>query len=124
LDYECAKVNRIFFARLSEGEDLIEAVEKIAEKEKIEFGVFFVIGTLKKAVFGFYSPQMRPVTMEEPLEITSCIGNISRKDEKLKVHAHINITDSKFHCYGGHLLSGCEIDRVGELAILELTKQN
>ena len=123
MNYECTKVDRVIFAKLSKGEDLIESVEEIAEKEKIDFGVFFIIGTLKKAVFGFYSPQMRPVTMEEPLEIISCIGNITRKDGKLKVHAHINITDSKYHSYGGHLLPGCEIDVVGELVILELTKE-
>ena len=122
MEYESAKIGRVIFAKLSEGEELIASIKEIASKEKIKFGVFFLIGTLRKATFGFYHPEMRPVTMEEPLEITSCIGNIVEKDGEVKVHAHINITDSKLRCYGEHLLPGCEIDVVGELVILELVK--
>jgi len=121
--YEVFKVGRIFFAKLSTGEDLIKSIEELAKKEGVKNGVFFVIGTLKKATFGFYSPKMRPITIEEPLEMISCVGNISEKNGEIKVHAHISISDSKYHCYAGHLLPGSEIDVVGEAVIFELAKQ-
>ncbi|MCD6528783.1 DNA-binding protein [Candidatus Bathyarchaeota archaeon] len=119
--YEGFKVCRVIFAKLSRGEDLIGSIEELVKKEGIKNGVFFVIGTLKKATFGFYSPEMHPVTIEEPLEIVSCIGNITERDGETKVHAHITVSDSKYHCYGGHLMPGSRIDVVGEVAIFELT---
>jgi len=106
------------FARLTAGEDLIQAIKETAKKAGIDFGVFLIIGTLREATFGFYSPSMKPVTIEEPLEILSCIGNVKRESGELKVHAHIVVSDSKFHSYGGHLLEGNKIDRVGELFLI------
>ena len=101
LEYESAKIGRVIFAKLSEGEELIESIKEIASKEKIKFGVFFLIGTLRKATFGFYHPEMRPVTMEEPLEITSCIGNIVEKDGKLKFMRTLTLQTPSFTVTAG-----------------------
>ena len=110
------------FAILKPDEELMEGIKEVAEKSKIDFGVFSVIGTLKQSCFGFYSPSMRPVTMKEPLEILSCIGNVRKENGGYRVHAHISISDSKFHCYGGHLLEGNIIDHVGELLLIGTTQ--
>ena len=114
-------LGKAVFAILKPDEELMEAVKEVAEKSKIDFGVFSIIGTLKQSSFGFYSPSMRPVTIKEPLEILSCIGNVRKENGGFRVHAHISISDSKFHCYGGHVLEGNIIDRVGELLLLGTT---
>jgi len=111
-------MGKFVFAKLTSGEDLIQAIKETAEKSGINLGVFHIIGTLKEANFGFYSPHMKPVTIEEPLEILSCTGNVRKENGELKVHAHIIVSDSKFHPYGGHLLEGNRIDRLGELYML------
>jgi predicted DNA-binding protein with PD1-like motif len=115
-----AKPGKIVMAKLSPGEDLQKSVIETAQKAGISSGVFLIIGTLKQVTMGFYSPVMTPVTIKEPLEIVSCIGNIAKREGSLASHAHITVTDSKLHSYGGHMLEGCTVDRVAELTIFEL----
>lgn len=110
----------MIFARLSPGDDLVGGVKEIAGKAGVNAGIFMIIGTLKHVTMAFYSPSLRPVSMTEPLEILSCIGNVFRKTDGWAVHAHIDVSDSKLHSYGGHLLEGCEVDKAGEVALFEL----
>jgi len=115
------KAGRIIFGRLSPGDDLIAGVKEIASKASVSWGVFLIIGTLKQVSMGFYSPVMKPVTITEPLEILSCVGNISKRANGFVLHAHIDVSDSKLHSYGGHLLEGSQVDKAGEVALFELT---
>ena len=121
MEYMSGSFGRMVVAKLSPGEDLIESIRSLAEQENIQSGIFFVIGTLSQAHFYFYAPKKRPVMLKEPLEIISCIGNISVKEGQPFVHAHISVSDSKYLCYAGHLLEDSLIDRVGEVFILELS---
>lgn len=115
-----ASIGRTVFARLSEGEDLLESVTKVAEKARISAGFFFLIGTLKKANLGFFREGKYETTeIEAPLEIVSCSGNVSFKEEKVFAHAHIVVSDEKAIAYGGHVLSGCLIGVTGELVLVE-----
>ncbi|MEM2905524.1 MAG: DUF296 domain-containing protein [Candidatus Bathyarchaeia archaeon] len=114
------RAGRVVFARLSPGDDLIAGLKEIAARTGVTWGVFTIIGTLKQVSMGFYSPTMRPVLMTEPLEILSCIGSISRRADDYVVHAHIDVSDSKLHSYGGHLLEGSQVDKAGEVALFEL----
>ena len=49
-----SKIKRTIFARLFEDEDLLETIAAAAKQNKINSGFFFLIGTLKNAVLGFY----------------------------------------------------------------------
>jgi hypothetical protein len=47
-------------------------------------------------------------------EITSLTGNISRMNDEVYLHLHINLSDANYQTYGGHLNSAvvsatCEI---------------
>jgi predicted DNA-binding protein with PD1-like motif len=117
-----AGVGRTVLARLSEGEDLLESVTKAAGRAGISAGFFFLIGTLKKANLGFFQEGRYETTeIDAPLEIVSCSGNISIKDEKVFAHAHIVVSDEKAIAYGGHVMSGCLIGVTGELVLVEAT---
>lgn len=120
MEYMSGSFGRMVVAKLLPGEDLIGSIRSIAQEERIQSGIFFAIGTLLQAHFYFYAPKESPVLLKEPLEIISCIGNISLKEGKPFIHAHISVSDSKYHCYAGHLLEDSLIDRVGEVFILEL----
>jgi len=74
-------LGKAVFAKLSPGIELMEAIKETAEKADIDFGIFFVIGTLKQAAFGFYAPAMKPVTLQEPLEILSCTETSQSRKE-------------------------------------------
>ena len=117
-----SKVGRVVFARLSEDEDLLEAITLRAKRAKITTGFFILIGALKKAKFGFYRGQeYKPLEISEPVEIVSCIGNISVKKQEPIVHAHISISNDKGAAFGGHLLSGCVVSVNAELVLVEAT---
>ncbi|UCG36169.1 MAG: DNA-binding protein [Candidatus Bathyarchaeota archaeon] len=114
-----SEVRKIVFARLSEGDDLLESIASVARKSDVNSGFFFLIGTLKEAMLGYYKQgKYVPIEKKGPLEIVSCTGNISADEMKrLVVHGHIVVSDDKADCFGGHVLPGCTIDATGELTL-------
>jgi hypothetical protein len=120
-----AETGRIMFVRLFEGEDLLEAVTQAVKKSRIRAGFFILIGTLRKATMGFFHEgRYQPIEISGPLEIVSCMGNISIKENKPFVHAHIAVSNRNGEVFGGHVLSGCTIAATGELVLFEATNVN
>ena len=111
------KETRLIAGRLAHGKDLLEAIEEICKKNKIKMGKVSAIGAVSQAAFGYYDQGKKKYlkkTLRRKLEIVSCIGNISLKDKKPFVHAHIALSNSKGEVLGGHLVPGntifaCEI---------------
>lgn len=104
---------------LPHGEDLLAAIEDAATKADARSGVFFLIGALDKARFGFYTEggTFEPIDIERQLDITSCIGNLADEDGRLVIHAHMTVSDAEGRVYGGHVLTGCRIWIRAELVI-------
>jgi len=115
-----SKLGRIVFAQLAEDEDLLETITLAAEKSHITAGFFILIGTLKNANLGFYHKgKYKTIKIPSPLEIVSCMGNISVKENKPFVHAHVSVSNEKGEVMGGHLMPGCTIAAAGELVLIE-----
>lgn len=115
------QIGRICFSRIFEDEDLAEAVKKRVEESDVKAGVFILIGTLKKAVLGYYKEgEYKPIELDGPLEIASCMGNIAvnEKDEII-VHPHIVVSNGKSEAFGGHLMKGSLVGATAELVIVE-----
>jgi hypothetical protein len=115
------QVGRICFSRIFEDEDLAEAIKKRVEQNSIQAGMFFLIGTLKKAVLGYYKEgQYDSIQLDGPLEIASCMGNIA-VDEKGEViiHAHLVVSNEKGQAFGGHLMNGSYVGATAELVVIE-----
>ena len=114
-------VGKIHFFRLFEDEDLVEAIRKRAEKNGVNAGVLFVIGTLKDAVLGYYlKGEYKYIKLDMPLEIASCMGNIALdEDGKLIVHAHIVVSNDRGEAFGGHLMQNSHVAATAELVIIE-----
>ncbi len=114
------ELKKTVFARLLEDEDLLAAIASTADENGVNAGFFFLIGTLKKAILGFFRKgEYLPIKKMGPLEIVSCIGNISVKKDELVVHGHLAVSDGKGHVFGGHLLRGCKVDATAELVIVQ-----
>ena len=115
-------IKRVVFARFFENEDLLETITLVAKQNNVNSGFFFLIGTLKKAVLGYYKEgKYVPIEKDGPLEIVSCMGNISIKDEaELVVHGHIVVSDGDGDAFGGHVLSGSLVDATAELVLVEV----
>jgi len=115
-----SKLGRMVLARLSEDEDLLETITHVAEKSRITAGFFILIGTLKRANLGFYHQgKYETIKIEDPVEIVSCMGNISLKENKPFAHAHVAVSNRKGEVVGGHVMPGCTIDATGELVLVE-----
>jgi predicted DNA-binding protein with PD1-like motif len=120
MKYAESGIGKAVFARLLEGEDLLEAITRVATKSEIRAGFFFLIGTLKSARLGFYRDgKYIPIEMLKPLEIVSCLGNVSMKDGKAFPHAHLAVSDDKGRVFGGHAMAGCIIGVTAELVLVE-----
>lgn len=120
MKFQESKLGKIVFARLYEDEDLLEAIASVSKQAKISAGFFTLIGTLKKAKIGFYRDgNYEPIEIFGPLEVVSCIGNISLKEKMPIAHAHLVVSDEKGQTFGGHTLPGCLISVTGELMLVE-----
>jgi len=120
------KIGKVFFYRILEDEDLLEAIKKKANKSTIKSGFFILIGSLKSAKLGFYKEgKYQEISIEKPLEIASCMGNISVKENgELVVHAHLVVSDENGNAYGGHLLPQCKVAATAELVLIEAENVN
>jgi len=120
------QVGRMCFSRILEGEDLAESVKERVEDSRIKAGIFMLIGSLKKAIIGYYKEgQYMSMELDGPLEIASCTGNIA-VDEKgeIIIHPHIVVANEKGEAFGGHLMKGSVVGATAELVMIEGTGVN
>ncbi|MBN1794097.1 MAG: DUF296 domain-containing protein [Candidatus Omnitrophica bacterium] len=114
---------RMFIGRLPFKSDLLEALTGFCGLHRVTLGTFSVIGALSEVKLGYYLQDEKRyvecVHLEKKLEIASCTGNISLKDNEIFVHAHVTLADHTGVCYGGHLMSGARIF-AAEYCITEL----
>jgi len=115
------QVGKICFSRILEGEDLMGAIEKRVNESGIKSGIFFLIGSLKEAVLGYYAEgQYKSIQFNGPLEIASCVGNIAVSEEgDIIIHAHLVVSDEKDEAFGGHLMKNSYVGATAELVIIE-----
>ncbi len=102
-------VGRNFLIKANCDSDLIEFLTSFAKNNGIDTASFNIIGAFKKANLGFYDQQTHEyeaLQFAEPLEIASCIGNISTKNGGPFIHAHAVLADRHGNTKGGHLLGG------------------
>jgi len=79
---------------------------------------FDKISKIKGATIEFCK-RYYPKELDGDYEITSLLGNISTMDGEIYLHLHINLADSTYSTFGGHLNS-VVIGGVGEFIIEEI----
>jgi hypothetical protein len=111
--------SRIIVERFKSGDDIAQRLNELVQQSKVTAGSFMAIGAVKKAILGFFVGEGRysTVSIEGPLEIVSCVGNVSLKDDHPFVHAHISLVDNKGKTYGGHLMPGCTVGATFEITM-------
>jgi hypothetical protein len=98
--------------RIRHGADLLEELTRLCVEHDITLGRVEAIGAVQKARIGFYNQSTREYEFREldhPLEILALVGNVSLKDGRPIVHAHITLADHEGHAFGGHLAPGCVV---------------
>lgn len=120
------EAKRVIFSRMEPGEDVLETIETVAAEYGIESGQVSLIGAISGAKLGYFhleANEYRDFTVDEDVEVVSCMGNISTLDGKAMVHAHMIVADEAGKCYGGHLMPGCKVSVTIELVIMETTAE-
>jgi hypothetical protein len=111
---------RVMVERLRRGDDVLDQLNHIVRANEIIAASFTALGAVEKASVGFFVENGRysTVSYDGPLEVLSCVGNVSSKEGKPFVHAHIAIADKEGNAYGGHLMPGCIVSATFEVTML------
>jgi len=105
--------------RLDKGEEILASLQALCEKEDIALASVEGIGAADHAVIGLYDVGQREyhkTELDGPMEITSLLGSVTRKDGKVYLHLHINLCNLKMEIIGGHL-NECRIGATGEIIV-------
>ncbi|KHK02863.1 PPC domain-containing DNA-binding protein [Desulfovibrio sp. TomC] len=103
-------MNSSLLVRLPKGEDLLGALVSFCLEKNITKGHVSLIGSLKKAVLGYYLQDTRQYasrSLDVDAQILSGLGNISLMEGQPVVHLHLTLLTSDFTVTGGHALPGC-----------------
>lgn len=98
--------------RIPKGADLLGFLDAFVWEEGIRAGVVGVIGVVAGARVGFFDVEAGHYVITEVAghrEIAACSGNVSLRDGRPAVHAHVVLSDEKGRATGGHLLEGTEV---------------
>jgi predicted DNA-binding protein with PD1-like motif len=105
--------DKTFLGKFDYEDDILKSLNSFCHENNIKSGWFSVIGAVKKASLGFYDQQTKVydkiINYNKPMEIVSCNGNISIKDEKHFAHIHMVLSDENGNAFGGHVMTGTEI---------------
>ncbi len=107
---------RTIAARLTPGEDLRNAIERLAHEHHVEAGcVMSAVGSLRAATLRLAGAESFS-KFEGPFEIVSLSGTISPNG----VHMHLSIAGADGHAVGGHLVHGCIVHTTVEVVVADL----
>lgn len=116
---EYKKFGSKYVIRLEKGEEIVESIKTLCEKEEIKLGSITGIGATNKAVVGLFETSTKEYHSKDligDMEITSLLGNISQMEGEVYLHLHITLADHNYNVYGGHLTSAV-ISATGEIII-------
>jgi predicted DNA-binding protein with PD1-like motif len=122
-----SNTGRVIVVRLEPGEDILKSIENVVTENNLLSGHLSLIGAVSKVHLGYFDLHekvYKDFTIDEDLEIVSCVGNISRLNDGYVVHAHVVASDVNGKCYAGHLMEGCEVSVTIEIVVTEFTAMN
>ena len=117
-----ADAGRAFVGRLSTGSDLVAEIERFCAEQGIVAAQVTVIGAVRHARFAYYEQvdhRYVELASDAHHEIVGFVGNVSLRDDRPFLHAHVTFADAAGGTVGGHLIAGCEVF-AAEVMIREL----
>ena len=105
--------------RFKSGEDVLECLNDLVRRNHVSAGSFTALGAVEKATVGYFLGEGKyfNISLQGPLEVLSCVGNVSLKEDLPFVHAHITFSDKNGKAYGGHLMPGTIVGATFEVAL-------
>ena len=109
----------LYAVGLERGESLRERVEGLCAERGIMSGFVSAIGAVEDPELGCYElAEKRYLKRSFPgiWELVSLQGNVTQKDGKPFLHAHVSLSGSDFAVFGGHLFDA-KVGLVVEMSI-------
>ena len=119
---EYKKLGNHYVVRMEKGEEIMESLKKLCLDEDIRLGSISGLGAAKEVEIGLFNTETKEyktTVMQGMFEITSLIGNITRKENEVYLHCHINFSDASLNTFGGHLVKAV-ISATGEIIITKI----
>ena len=91
----------------STGDEVVSGLTEFAQKYGVKSAHYTAIGDASSAKVGWYDASrkmFKVISIPEPSEITSLIGDIAIFNGKPVAHSHVNVATSDGISHGGHLL--------------------
>jgi hypothetical protein len=104
---EYKKFDDSYVVRLNRGEEVIEKLKELCQNEDIKLAEITGLGAsnlVEIGVFNINTKEYNTKVFEGMFEITSLVGNATRKDGEVYLHIHINFGDENGIVKGGHLV--------------------
>jgi predicted DNA-binding protein with PD1-like motif len=113
------EISRVIVDRFETGDDILERLNELVRQHQVTAGSFTALGAVERATVGYFTGNgvYSNISLQGPLEILSCVGNVSLREGTPFVHAHITLSDKEGRAFGGHLLPGCEVGATFELTL-------
>lgn len=119
---EYKKFGNDFVVRLNKGENVIELLKELCKKEDILLAEITGLGASDKVeigVFNVNTKEYKTKVFEGMFEITSLVGNVTRKDGEVYLHIHINFGNEDGVVFGGHLVES-RISATSEIIVRKI----
>ena len=109
MDIETEEKDNLVFLRLFPDEDIYEKLTEACKKHQLETAVVIsAVGQLKQFQLGYFKEKgnYTPEKFQDPHELLSLSGNISKQAAGYEFHLHAVLGNKKKSAVGGHLISG------------------
>lgn len=103
---EYRKFQNKIIVRMDKGEEILEKVREVAEKEKIKLADISALGAVSEFTVGVFDTEAKEYHANEfkgSFEIVSLTGTINIMNDEFYCHLHMSAGNEKGQVFGGHL---------------------
>ena len=104
MDYR--RFENTIVARIDKGEEILENLKLICEKEKVKLANVNALGAINDFEVGLFDVDEKKYYSQRHtgnFEIVSLTGSVTTKDGETYIHIHLSAGDKENKVYGGHL---------------------
>lgn len=119
---EYRKFDNDYIVRLNRGEEVVDCLKELCKEEDIKLAEITGLGASNLVEIGIFNPGTKEYNtkiFEGMFEITSLVGNATRKDGEVYLHIHINFGDENGIVRGGHLVRA-KISATSEIIVRKI----
>lgn len=93
-------------ARIDRGEEILDKLHELAEKEHIKLASVQALGATNDFTVGVFDTETRQYAANRftgSFEIVSLVGTVNTMDRQFYAHLHMSAGNEKGEVFGGHL---------------------